>query len=40
MAKTLEVVQDVLVTVYTVQNEEEKAGKMKDCVKRIKQNKA
>ena len=40
MAKTLEVVQDALVTVCTVQNKEEKAGKIKDCIKRIKQNKA
>ena len=40
IAKTLEVVQDVLVTVCTVQNKEEKAGKIKDCVERIKQNKA
>jgi len=39
MAKTLEVVQEVLVTVCTVKNGDEKEEKMKKCVKKIKLNK-
>ena len=39
MAKTLEVVQEVLVTVYTVKNGDEKEEKMKQCIEKIKINK-
>ena len=39
IAKTLEVVQDVLVTVCTVKNENEKEAKMKQYVEKIELNK-
>ena len=39
MAKTLEIVQEVLVIVCTVKNGEEKEEKMKECIEKIKSNK-
>ena len=39
MARILEVVQDVLVTIYTIKDKEEKATKMKQCIEKIEQNK-
>ena len=39
LAKSIEVVQDILIAVYTDKESDNKKEKMKECIRKIKENK-